>query len=42
MDKSLYQAPQGLEETTEEGLSIDIVDPEMVTLDDGRDRKSVV
>jgi hypothetical protein len=35
MDKSLYQAPQGLEETTEEGLSIDIVDPEMVTLDDG-------
>ena len=35
MDKSLYQAPQGLDETTEEGLSIDIVNPEMVTLDDG-------
>jgi hypothetical protein len=35
MDKGLYQAPQGLEETTEEALQIDIVDPEMVTLDDG-------
>ena len=37
MDKGLYQAPQSLDTLgeEEEALQIDIVDPEMVTLDDG-------
>ena len=37
IEKGLYAAPEGLEEAaeSEEGLEIEIVDPEMVTLDDG-------
>ena len=35
IDKALYEAPEGLSEATEPELEIDIVNPEMVTLDDG-------
>ena len=35
IEKGLYAAPEGLEEEKGEGLEIEIVDPEMVTLDDG-------
>ena len=37
IEKGLYAAPEGLEEEAKEGagLEIEIVDPEMVTLDDG-------
>ena len=35
IDKALYEAPEGLNEVTEPELEIDIVNPEMVTLDDG-------
>ena len=38
IDRGLYSAPKGLEEDLEEidaDLEIEIVDPEMVTLDDG-------
>lgn len=35
IEQSLYQAPQGVEDATEPALEIDIVNPEMVTLDDG-------
>ena len=37
IEKSLYAAPEGIEDLSEseEGMSIDIVDPEMVTLSDG-------
>jgi hypothetical protein len=35
IEQSLYQAPQGVESTDEPELEIDIVNPEMVTLDDG-------
>ena len=37
IEKGLYAAPKGIEglAETEEGMSIEIVDPEMVTLDDG-------
>ena len=35
IEKGLYAAPEGLEEEQGEGLEIEIVDPEMVTLDDG-------
>ena len=35
IDKALYEAPEGLDEVTEPELEIDIVNPEMVTLDDG-------
>jgi hypothetical protein len=37
IEKGLYAAPEGLDELAEaeEGMSIEIVDPEMVTLDDG-------
>jgi len=37
IEKGLYAAPEGIEEAAEleEGLEIEIVDPEMVTLDDG-------
>ena len=35
IDKSLYTLPEGFSEQQEDGLSIDIVNPEMVTLDDG-------
>lgn len=37
IEKGLYAAPEGLEEAaeSEQGLEIEIVDPEMVTLDDG-------
>ena len=37
IEKGLYAAPKGIEglAETEEGVSIEIVDPEMVTLDDG-------
>ena len=35
IEKGLYTAPKGLEEERGEGLEIEIVDPEMVTLDDG-------
>lgn len=35
IEQSLYQAPQGVENTDEPELEIDIVNPEMVTLDDG-------
>jgi hypothetical protein len=37
IEKSVYAAPQGLDETAdvEQELEIEIVDPEMVTLDDG-------
>ena len=35
MDKAFYQAPMGLEDDDGSPLEIDIVNPEMVTLDDG-------
>ena len=35
IESSLYEAPQGLEALEEPELEIEIVDPEMVTLDDG-------
>ena len=35
IEKGLYAAPEGLEEEQGEGLEIEIVDPEMVTLADG-------
>ncbi len=38
VDKGLYSAPMGIEEESleqEENLEIEIVNPEMVTLDDG-------
>ncbi len=35
IDKALYEAPEGLSEATDPELEIDIVNPEMVTLDDG-------
>ncbi len=36
IDRALYQAPEGLnEENDTPELEIDIVNPEMVTLDDG-------
>ena len=35
VDKGLYAAPLGIEEEAEASLEIEIVDPEMVTLDDG-------
>ncbi len=35
IEKGLYAAPEGLEEEQGEELEIEIVDPEMVTLDDG-------
>jgi hypothetical protein len=35
IEQSLYQAPQGIEESMEPELEIEIVNPEMVTLDDG-------
>ena len=33
--KGLYAAPQGLEADDEQGIEIDIVNPDIVTLDDG-------
>ena len=35
IEKGLYAAPQGIEDDETVGLEIEIVDPEMVTLDDG-------
>ena len=35
IEKGLYAAPQGIEDDETAGLEIEIVDPEMVTLDDG-------
>ena len=37
IEKGLYAAPEGIDASEEEGaaLEIDIVNPEMVTLDDG-------
>ena len=35
IEKGLYAAPQGMEEEEAPDLEIEIVDPEMVTLDDG-------
>jgi len=37
IEKGLYAAPEGMEELaeSEEGMSVEIVDPEMVTLSDG-------
>jgi len=35
MEKGLYAAPLGMEDQEEQGLEISIVDPKMVTLDDG-------
>ena len=35
IEKGLYAAPQGIEEGDAPDLEIEIVDPEMVTLDDG-------
>lgn len=35
IEQSLYQAPEGLDQEDGEELEIDIVNPEMVTLDDG-------
>ena len=35
MDKSFYQTPLGMEDEAETPLDIEIINPEMVTLDDG-------
>ena len=35
VEKGLFQAPKGVEEEATEQLEIEIVNPEMVTLDDG-------
>ena len=35
IEKGLYAAPKGIEDDDTAGLEIEIVDPEMVTLDDG-------
>ena len=35
VEKGLFQAPKGVEEEKTEQLEIEIVNPEMVTLDDG-------
>ncbi len=35
MDKALYEAPMGLDEDTEPPLEIEIVNPDIVTMDDG-------
>ena len=35
IEKSLYAAPEGIEDIEAPELEIEIVDPEMVTLDDG-------
>ena len=35
IEKGLYAAPQGIEDDETAGLEIEIVDPKMVTLDDG-------
>lgn len=44
IEKGLYAAPEGLDELAEaeEGMSIEIVDPEMVTLDDGSMEVTIV
>ena len=35
VEKGLFQAPKGVEEETTEQLEIEVVNPDMVTLDDG-------
>jgi hypothetical protein len=35
IDKGLYSLPEGLDDSQDQGTSIDIVNPDMVTLDDG-------
>ena len=35
VEKGLFQAPKGVEEEETEQLEIEIVNPDMVTLDDG-------